>query len=125
MEEDHYQLLDVMTKAISVEGLGFSPELMSNLSRLHERLFSTPQPYKAVVDGLNVSHRMSNAFSVMQVSMGRGERVMVVVEGEDGGVEVCASLYYAVGSGCREPVGGSDGWSSAGRGEEALGLCNG
>jgi hypothetical protein len=66
-EEDHQRLLQAVMKAVHSEGLGFSPELISNLSRLRQRLISVATPYRVVVDGLNVSRVSSKNFSVMQV----------------------------------------------------------
>lgn len=66
-DKDHHQLLDAINNAVHSEGLGFSPELISNLSRLKQRLVSMTTPYRAVVDGLNVSHVGATSFSVMQV----------------------------------------------------------
>ena len=68
-DKDHHQLLDAINNAVHSEGLGFSPELISNLSRLKQRLVSMTTPYRAVVDGLNVSHVGATSFSVMQVSI--------------------------------------------------------
>lgn len=67
-EGDHQRLLEAVTAAAHSEGLGFSPELISNLTRLQQRLASMSTPYRVVVDGLNVSRVASKNFSVMQVS---------------------------------------------------------
>lgn len=64
---EHQQLLDAVTTAVHSEGLGFSPELISMLSRLQRQLASTPTPYRVVVDGLNVSHVASKNFNAMDV----------------------------------------------------------
>jgi pentatricopeptide repeat protein len=66
-EGDHQKLLRAVNEAVHSEGLGFSPELISNLSRLQKRLSAVSSPYKVVVDGLNVSRVSSKNFSVMQV----------------------------------------------------------
>ena len=66
-EETHQHLLKAVTEAVHSEGLGFSPELISNLSRLRQRLSATPTPYRVVVDGLNISRVSSKNFSAMQV----------------------------------------------------------
>ena len=66
-EEVHQRLLTAVTEAVYSEGLGFSPELISNLSRLGNKLASISTPYRVVVDGLNVSRVSSKTFSIMQV----------------------------------------------------------
>lgn len=66
---DHQQLLDAVRTAAHTESLGFSPELISNLSRLENQLSSVHTPYRVIVDGLNVARVSSKHFSVMQVSV--------------------------------------------------------
>lgn len=65
---DHQQLLEAVTTAAHTESLGFSPELISNLSRLENQLSSVHTPYRVIVDGLNVARVASKHFNVMQVS---------------------------------------------------------
>ena len=66
-EADHQQLLEAVTDAVHSEGLGFSPELISNLSRLKQQLAANSTPYRVIVDGLNVSRIASKHFNVMHV----------------------------------------------------------
>ena len=71
---DHQELLDALKKVVMSEGLGFSPELISNTSQLHQLLSSATTPYRVIVDGLNVSRIASANFNVRQVSHWMGLR---------------------------------------------------
>ena len=65
MTDDHHQqLLSAMMEAVHSEGLGFSPELISNLLRLDKMLSSVSTPFRVVIDGLTVS-RVSSKTSVL------------------------------------------------------------
>ena len=67
-EADHQVLLEALKKVVMSEGLGFSPELISNTSQLHQLVSSATNPYHVIVDGLNVSRMASANFNVRQVS---------------------------------------------------------
>lgn len=101
-EEDHQRLLRAVTEAVHSEGLGFSPELISNLSRLQKRLASVSTPYRVVVDGLNVSRISSKNFSVMQVHLCWPDCCL--------GYWECCCL----GDGHCEPADQYSGWTSTG-----------
>ena len=73
-EADHQVLLDALKKVVLSEGLGFSPELISNTSQLHQLVSSATTPYRVIVDGLNVSRMASANFNVRQVSHWTGVR---------------------------------------------------
>ena len=66
-KEDHQQLLDATITAIHSQNLGFSPEIISNLSRLNTQLTDAHPPYRVIVDGLNVSRVGTKNSRVSQV----------------------------------------------------------
>jgi hypothetical protein len=66
-EANHLELLDALKRVVVSEGLGFSPELISNTTQLHQLLSSATTPYHVIVDGLNVSRIASANFNVRQV----------------------------------------------------------